>query len=263
VAWTLGFTNPMALAFSWSARLTRSWYNAMPIMVSLYGAVVAAAWALNEARERELRSVRASQLETQLQAAHLAVLRARVQPHFLYNTLNGIAALVVDMKRSEAVAAIEHLSELLHATLADGGRNVVSVREEVALAERYLALQQMRFGQRLRHRIEVAPEVENCSVPMLLLQPLVENAVVHGLDAGQERLEVVIAASSLGEELEIRVENDGPALDASTRADGHGVGLASTHARLETAYGDRASLQLLPRDGGGVVVRLILPRESS
>src|ERR1051325_11271331 len=107
IAWTLAFANPASHFFSWSARLTRAWYNAMPIMVSMYGEVLAAAWAVNEGRERELRSVRASQLEAQLQAARLAVLRARLHPHFLYNTLNGIAALVVDTRTSEAVAAIE------------------------------------------------------------------------------------------------------------------------------------------------------------
>jgi sensor histidine kinase YesM len=262
IAWTLAFANPVSLLFAWSARLLRAWYSAMPIVVSMYGAVLAAAWALNEARERELRSVRASQLEAQLQAARLAVLRARLQPHFLYNTLNGIAALVVDARSAEAVAAIEQLSDLLHASLRDDGRNVVSLREEVALAERYLALQQMRFGDRLCHHVVLAPEVADCVVPVLLLQPLVENAVLHGLEAGQSRLQVAITATSVNGGIEVRIENDGPGLDASTRADGHGVGLAATRARLETAYGDRASLELLPRDGGGVIVRLMLPRSA-
>jgi two-component system LytT family sensor kinase len=260
MAWTLAYANPIALYFAWTARFLRAWYAAMPTVVSLYGAVLAAAWALNEARERALRSLRASQLEAQLQAAHLAVLRARLQPHFLYNTLNGIAALVVDARAKEAVAAIEQLSELLHAALRDDVRNVVSVREEVALAERYLGLQQMRFGDRLRHTVSVAPEVAEHGVPVLLLQPLVENAVLHGLESGEGSLHVAIAAAAHAEGLELRVENDGAELDASTRVNGHGVGLAATRARLATAYGDRASLQLLAREGGGVVVQLILPR---
>jgi signal transduction histidine kinase len=260
IAWTLAFVNPASYFFSWPARLMRAWYSAMPVMVSMYGAVLAAAWALHEARERELRSVRASQLEAQLQAAQLSVLRARLQPHFLYNTLNGIAALVVDARSKEAVAAIEQLSDLLHASLRDDGRNVVSVRDEVGLAERYLALQQMRFGDRLCHEVVLAPEVADCVVPVLLLQPLVENAVVHGLEADQSRLRVAIAATAVDGRLELRVENDGAGLDESTRADGHGVGLAATRARLATAYGDRASLELLPRPGGGVVVRVMLPR---
>ena len=260
IAWTMAFANPVSYFFPWSARLMRAWYSAMPIMVSMYGAVLAAAWALNEARERELRSIRASQLEAQLQAARLAVLRARLQPHFLYNTLNSIAALVVDVRSAEAVAAIEQLSELLHASLRDDGRNVVSIREEAGLAQRYLALQQMRFGDRLSHDVAVAPEVADCMVPVLLLQPLVENAVVHGLESDQSRLQVAIAAAPLNGGIELRVENDGTSLDAPAHGDGQGVGLAATRARLETAYGDRASLELLPRSGGGVVVRLLLPR---
>jgi signal transduction histidine kinase len=259
IAWTLAFANPISYLFPWSARLLRAWYSAMPIMVGMYGAVLAAAWAMNEARERELRSVRASQLEAQLQASQLAVLRARVHPHFLYNTLNGIAALVVDQHTTEAVAAIEQLSELLHASLRDDGRNVISIREEVGLAERYLALQQMRFGNRLAHEVIVSGDVADCEVPVLLLQPLVENAVMHGLEADQSPLHVAIAAARYNGGVELRVENDGVDLDESTRNNGHGVGLAATRARLETAYGDRASLELLPRDGGGVIVRLRLP----
>jgi two-component system, LytTR family, sensor kinase len=263
IAWGIGLTSPISLLFPWSARLLRAWYEAMPIIVSMYGGVLAAAWALNEAWERERRSVRASQLETQLQTARLTALRARLQPHFLYNTLNGIAALVADSRPALAVAAIEQLSELLHASLQDDERDVVSVREEVALAERYLALQQMRFGERLQYALTVAPEVADCTVPVLLLQPLVENAVVHGMDAGQERLSVVVTAMAAAGGVELRVENDGPGLDlAEPRVNGHGVGLSASRARLTTAYGDGASLRLEPRPGGGVVVRLVLPHRS-
>jgi two-component system, LytTR family, sensor kinase len=261
MAVTLAYANPIALLFSWPARLMRAWYSAMPTVVSLYAAVLAVAWALHEARERERRSVRASQLEAQLQTAQLATLRARLQPHFLYNTLNGITALVVDAESTKAVAAIEQLSELLRASLRDDGRDVVSVREEVALAERYLALQQMRFGDRLSHAVSLAPAVAECTVPVLLLQPLVENAVVHGLASGEGTLHVAIFAVPFESGVEVRVENDGAGLDASKRIDG--VGLAATRARLSTAYGDRASLQLLPRVGGGVVVQLILPRSAA
>lgn len=261
VAWTMGLANPVSLLFPWPARIRRAFYSSMPIVVSLYGAVLAAAWALAESRERERRSVRASQLEAQLHAASLAALRAKLQPHFLYNTLHGISALVADMRPAQAVTAIEQLSELLHASLREDGRGEVPVREEVLLAERYLALQQMRFGTRLQYDLRVAPEVAECLVPVMLLQPLVENAVVHGLEAGQERLRVMIVATPTAEGVELRVENDGPSLDpAAAPVGGHGVGLAATRARLATAHGDRASLTLLTRAGGGVTVRLILPR---
>ena len=108
----------------------------------------------------------------------------------------------------------------------------------------------------------MTPDAGECLVPVLLLQPIVENAVVHGLDAGQERLAIRIDAFVSAEGLEIVVENDGPELSGSgQRGPGHGLGLSTTKARLLTAYGDRASLTLKPRDGGGARVRIVLPRK--
>jgi len=159
------------------------------------------------------------------------------------------------------VAAIEQLGELLHASLREDGREEITVDEEVALAEKYLALQGMRFGERLRYEWHVAPDAGDCLVPVLLLQPIVENAVVHGLDAGQERLTVRIEASITPDGVELVVENDGTELSGSGRTAGHGLGLSTTKARLLTAYGDRASLTLKPREGGGARVRIVLPRK--
>jgi sensor histidine kinase YesM len=264
-AWAVTFANPQVIhMFGMIPRLTRSWYNTMPTMVSMYAGVLIAAWGITEARERQRRTLRASQLEGQLQSARLAALRAQLQPHFLYNTLNGIAALISDVQPKRAVAAIEQLGELLHASLREDGREEVTVEEEVTLAERYLALQGMRFGDRLRYSLDVAPSVAECVVPVLLLQPIVENAVVHGLDAGQESLNVHIAASGTGGEVELVVENDGAVVDEKEqKAKGRGVGLAATRARLLTAYGDMASLTLRPREDGGMRVRIVLPRRMS
>jgi len=263
-AWSVARANPeiiRLLGVGIFHRLTRSWYNTMPTMVSMYAGVLFAAWGMTEARERQRRTLRASQLEAQLQSARLAALRAQLHPHFLYNTLNGIAALVSDVQPARAVSAIEQLGELLHASLREDGREEITVDEEVALAEKYLALQGMRFGERLRYEWHVAPDAGECLVPVLLLQPIVENAVVHGLDAGQERLAVRIEAFVSAEGVELIVENDGLELAGSgSRAAGHGVGLSATRARLLTAYGDRASLTLKPRDGGGARVRIVLPR---
>lgn len=262
-AWAVAFASPqISHLFGLIPRLTRSWYNTMPIVVSTYASVLIAAWGMAEARERQRRTLRASQLETQLQSARLAALHAQLQPHFLYNTLNGIAALVADLQPARAVAAIEQLGELLHASLHEDGRGEITVHEEVALAERYLALQGMRFGNRLQYECHVEPAVGECLVPVLLLQPIVENAVVHGLDAGQESLNVRIDVIGTSEGVEISVQNDGstPGQDRA-HAGGHGVGLASTRARLITAHGDRASLSLLPRQGGGAIVRIVIPRK--
>jgi len=261
-SWAIAYRSPeFKIFFGVSARFMRSWYNTLPTVVTTYAAVLFAAWGMTEARERQRRTLRASQLEAQLQSARLAALRAQLQPHFLYNTLNGIAALVADVQPARAVAAIEQLSELLHASLRDDGREEITVEEEVMLAERYLALQHMRFGDRLRYEWHVEPDVADCLVPVLLLQPIVENAVVHGLDAGQPSLHVHIEAVARGTDLEITVANDGIAGVAEVPPPtSHGVGLATTRARLMTVHGDRASLTLHLREGGGAVVRVVMPQ---
>ncbi len=260
--WAMGFTShEIAMVFTWWARLQRNWYGTLPTMILAYGAVLVAAWGLNEARERQRRTLRASQLEAQLQAARVASLRAQLQPHFLYNTLNGISALVSALQPTRAVAAIEQLGELLHASLRDDGREEITIEEEVALADRYLALQAMRFGERLHYELRVAPAVADYLVPVLLLQPIVENAVIHGLDTGQEVLRVSLSATETATGVELRVENDGADLETIAEpAARQGVGLALTRARLETCYGEKATLSLLPRDGGGAIVRILLPR---
>jgi sensor histidine kinase YesM len=260
--WSTGFVTPMVkYAFPLVPRLMRSWYGTMPTVITMYAAVVFAAWGMSEARERQRRTLRASQLEAQLQTARLAALRAQLQPHFLYNTLNAIAALVADVQPARAVEAIEQLSELLHASLRDDGREEIRVEEEVLLVEQYLALQRMRFGDRLRYECHVDPDVADCLVPVLLLQPIVENAVVHGVDVGQATLSVSVDIVAIPDGVRITVENDGAAVDVSAPPTGHGVGLAGTRARLLTIHGDRASLSLAPRNGGGAVVRVDIPRK--
>jgi two-component system LytT family sensor kinase len=260
-SWAMGIEQPIVtMMFDRSARVTRSWYNTLPTMVGLYGAVLFAAWGMAEARDRQRRAVRESQLEAQLQAARLASLRAQLQPHFLYNTLNGIAALVSDAQRAKAVSALEQLAELLHASLRDDDRQEVTIAEEFELAERYLDLQKMRFEERLTFTNDADESVADCLVPVLLLQPLVENAVIHGLEAGAETLRVTITAAERDGKVELLVENDGPAPSPEPSRTGRGVGLAATRARLHTAFGDDAKLTIGARAGGGTVVRITLPR---
>ena len=260
--WTITFASPQfSVFFPWTARVMRSWYNSMPIIVSMYGAVLVTAWGIGEARERQSRTLRASQLETLLQSARLDSLRAQLQPHFLYNTLNGIAALVSDLQPARAVAAIEQLGELLHASLREDGRDEITIDEELALADRYLSLQAMRFDDRLTYELHVEPAVAECLVPVFLLQPIIENAVIHGLDAGQESITVRIDAIATSRGVELTVQNNGSEVGSrSGGARGHGLGIATTRARLSTAYGQLASLELLPRENGGAVVRIVIPR---
>lgn len=262
-SWSLGLSNPMvASMFPWEARVIRAWYTTAPTVLAIHTAIVATAWGFTEARERQRRTLRASQLEASLQTAQLAALRARLQPHFLYNTLHGIAALVADAERTRAVAAIEELAELLHASLRGDGREEVPVEDEVALAGRYLALQAMRFGSRLRYELTVEPAARGALVPILLLQPIVENAVVHGLDAGAPVVRVSVRAVTDRDRLHLTVENEASGAASAPRS-GHGVGLAATRARLATAFGDAASLTMAVRPNGGAIVQIALPRRSA
>ena len=258
VAWSQQFIFPAADHFTWAQRFARGWLGTFPIVLTTYASVLLTAWAMHEAREREQRATRASQLEAQLQSVRLAALRAKLQPHFLYNTLHGIAALVQDVRTARALAAIEQLSELLHASLRDDDREEITVRDELELADRYLALQKMRFGDRLTYDIDVAVDAADALVPVLLLQPIVENAVVHGLDAATGKLHVVVrAACDAAGTLRISIENDGPAV--TVRDGGTGVGLAATRARLAAAYGGAATFVLVTPQRGGVIVQIEIP----
>ncbi len=210
-------------------------------------------------RERESR---ASQLEAQLAQAQLQALRMQLHPHFLFNTLNGIAGLVRDQKNKAAVNMIAGLSDLLRYTLENAGRQEVPLREELDFLELYLDIQQMRFSDRLAVRIEVAPETLDALVPSLILQPLVENAIRHGVAGRASAGTVGVTAELEYGLLRIKVYDDGPGLRedwATPEAAGGGIGLANTRARLEQLYGVRHGFTVRNRERGGVEATLAIP----
>ncbi len=277
VALFLGLATAHALVHAWASRpmmplggflfgfelhASRIWVSSMPLLIPLYCATLLTAWSIQQARERRARALRESQLESQLHAARLAALRAQLHPHFLYNTLNGISALVADRQHTRASVALEQLAELLHAAFRDDGRDLIPLADEVALAERYLALQQLRFGDRLRCVVTVAPEAASCLVPPLILQPLVENAVVHGLSRRSGVMHLTLDAQRAGDRVSIVIAHDGAELppDWSPASRG-GVGLSNTRARLASTFGDAARLVVRGRAGGGVesIVTIVAP----
>jgi sensor histidine kinase YesM len=239
--------------FGFAARFIRGWTSSMSIVVPMYGATLLAAWALTEARERRARQLREARLELQLQAARLEALRAQLRPHFLFNTLNSISALVADAQRDRATHALDQLADLLHASYRDDGAGMIPLGDEIALAGQYLALQQLRFADRLQHEIHVSPEAARSLVPALILQPLVENAVIHGLALRDGPMRVGIDARLREGALVVTIDNDGRDLPAGwqpKRTEG-GVGLTNTRARIESAYGRDANLTVRPRPSGG------------
>lgn len=206
-----------------------------------------------ESRERELH---ASRLEAELGRARLARLEAQLDPHFLFNTLNGISSLMYsDAPRADRMLA--RLAELLRLNFSRDGASEVTLEQELAWLEAYLEIARLRFGDRLTITTTIAADTLDCRVPRLILQPLVENALEHGVERRAGPATVAISAVRAGGRLTLAVADDGPGLHAG--AGDTGVGLANTRARLGVLHGAAAALRIGERAGGGVEVRLELP----
>lgn len=215
-----------------------------------------------EARRREREAarleLRTAELKALLAEAQLGHLQSQLQPHFLFNSLHTLGALIREGDGASAARLTQRLAELLRRSLEVAERPELPLREELALLDRYVEIQRLRFGDRLRVDVGSADGVGDGLVPTLLLQPLVENAVRHGIErrAGAGRIEV--SAERDGDRLTLRVRDDGPGPD-ETAEGGTGVGLENTRARLGELYGDEASLTLEGGAGGGAEVTVRLP----
>ena len=209
----------------------------------------------HEVRDRD---VRAARLEGSLVQAKLDSLQGRLHPHFLFNTLNSIGALIHEQPAA-AEQMLGSLSELLRASLRADPSREVPLERELDLLRQYISIQQTRFQDRLGVTIDVAPGVKIARVPHLILQPLVENAIRHGIAPREGPGHVRVAASQEGNRLRLIVEDDGVGLAAAALTAGSGFGLSSTRARLEHLYGQSASLDVRPRAPAGVIVTVDLP----
>jgi two-component system, LytTR family, sensor kinase len=213
-----------------------------------------------ERAQAALRSdLRASQLEAQVAQARLGALKAQLQPHFLFNTLNAIVVLVRQQKVRQAEETLARFSDLLRAVLADMEAQEVTLARELEYLGLYLSIEQVRFSDRLRVDIDVDPELLDAAVPHMGLQPIVENAIRHGVGARATPGVVEIRARKDGARLRISVRDDGPGFGSNCPQAGMGLGLGNTRARLAQLYG--ADAQLLTESGaaGGATVTLLLP----
>ena len=214
-------------------------------------------------RERETARLQSetAQLEAQLAEAKLAALNAQLNPHFLFNTLHAVSSLVERDPRGVR-RMIARLSELLRYTLEGGHEPVVAVGQEIAFLERYLEIMQIRFDDRLEIDVQVGDDARDALVPSLILQPLVENAVKHGVEkvAGTGRIE--ITARRHDNRLVLSVGDNGPGRTKSENGDERGVGLRNIRQRLEQLYGGAQSLTFLERPGGGTIARIEMPFQS-
>jgi signal transduction histidine kinase len=236
-----------------------SWvFTTLPFGVAVYLCVVGVEHAIRyfvEARDRELQMAR---LKEQLTGARFAALQAQVNPHFLFNTLNTIAVLVRDDDRQTAVQIVEQLSEVLRSTLSRHRANEVTLGEELDLIRHYVAIEQVRFSDRLRPEFRIDESLLSAAIPSFALQQLVENALRHGIARRTEAGHLIITARRDGDILELSVEDDGAGM-APGAAETKGHGLENTRQRLQTLYGEHASLVILPSQPQGTLAMIRIP----
>jgi len=236
-----------------------SWvFTTLPFGVGVYFALVGiqhSFFYFAQARERETQAAR---LAAQLSEARLGALRMQLNPHFLFNSLNAITVLVRDGNTADASRMLELLSGVLRQVLQTDRGHETSLAEELDFLERYLAIEQVRFSDRLRPRVEIDASIARAAVPRFLLQPLVENALRHGIARRGDAGLVEVAGRREGETLVLTVRDDGPGLEEMAGSAG-GVGLSNTRQRLEALYGARASLVVTNAEGGGAIATVRLP----
>jgi two-component system LytT family sensor kinase len=228
----------------------------LPWSVFLYFTVLGCIYAFTyyrEARERESQQAR---LAAQLAEARLSALRMQLNPHFLFNSLNAITVLVRDQNTRDASRMLELLSGVLRQVLQSEKRQEVTLDEELGFIERYLAIEQVRFSDRLQVRWSIEPAIRDALVPEFILQPLVENAIRHGVAKRSEAGLIEVAARESDGDLVLSVEDNGPGYHAMSDA---GVGLTNTRLRLETLFGKTGQLQLDGAAQGGTIATVRFP----
>jgi two-component system LytT family sensor kinase len=245
------------------ARLVATYFTAW---VAFYWAIVGSHHALFYLRRAVRRdrdatelALRASRLEAGLAQANLRALNMQLQPHFLFNTLNAISVLASKGERAQTVRLIERMSDLLRMSLENSAQTLPLVRE-LEFAQRYLDIEQVRFADRMTVRFDIAPDTMGALVPSMVLQPLVENAVKHGIARRRAAGRIEVRARRLDDMLELSVRDDGPGFVPEEPGGRTGVGLANTQARLEQLYGPGGfEMYRGSGPGGGALVRITLP----
>jgi two-component system sensor histidine kinase AlgZ len=235
-----------------------------PISISVRASLICGLYLIVGTTLARLRAravheaLRADAQERVALEARFAALQARTNPHFLFNALNAVASLIaVDAERAERI--LEKLSSLFRYTLEGAERRTVPLSDELDAVRDYLEIETTRFGDRLTTEVQLDPEAASILVPPMIVQPLVENAIIHGLGKAATRGHVWVSAKCDQGGLVVSVEDDGVGPGGSTRK-GTGTAVSGIRERLALAFGERASLETGPRDGGGFRAVLHLPR---
>ncbi len=235
------------------------YFMELPHDVIAYAIAVGFVHLFDHYRRSRDREVETARLEARLSQAQLQSLRLQIQPHFLFNALNTVSSLIYeDPKAADEMLA--KLSEFLRLTLKGSVAQEVSLDEELEFLSLYLDIMRARFGDRLDANFDVDPTVRRAKIPQLLLQPIVENAVRHGVDPETGDVHIDLTARRDGDRLVLSVRDRGPGLgDVDGALEGGGIGLSNTSDRLHLLYGDAQSIEFGSSPGGGLDVRIRIP----
>jgi two-component system, LytTR family, sensor kinase len=254
--------NPWALSprpGSFFSLFASKFSNGILYYIILYVMVLLVGYMLDSREQFAREQAERAQLNEQLMKAQLEALRRQIEPHFLFNTLNAIAGLVRERDNDTALSMIVELSDFLRRVVNASDQQQVPLSEEVAFTQKYLDIQKIRFADRLQFSVEVPADLFSARVPILILQPMVENAVKHGVAKRVQGGSIRIAATSANGTLMLTVYNDGPGLPSSWEESHRGVGISNVHTRLKNLYGNSFEFHLRNCSSHGVEASLSLP----
>lgn len=256
-AWIGTWQSEASFADAFQPLLVKTWH----FNLLIYWVIVAVSFAFDyygKFRERELR---AAELEKRLVEAKLHALQMQLNPHFLFNSLHSISALMhQDVEAADRM--VVRLSDLLRAALDNSGAQEVTLRNELKFLQSYLEIEQIRFGSRLTVKTDVPPDLLEARVPNLILQPLIENAIRHGIEPHAKAGRVELRAQLVDGALVLDVWDNGAGVTDATAVN-EGIGLSNTRARLQTLYGNAHKFELGNRPEGGLRVRLTIPLQNT
>lgn len=237
-----------------------NFYGRNIIDMAYYWGVVAFGYSFEIYHKYKNEEIKAAQLETRLMESELNALRQQLHPHFLFNTMNTVAVLVRERKNEAAVSLLSRLSALLRASLEQTHSQEITLQQELDFLERYLEIQQMRFSDRLSVTLDFPADLRRARIPNLVLQPIVENAILHGVAPKSGRGHVHVSGRVEDDSLWLEVKDDGPGLAATGQGRvREGIGLVNTRERLSKLYGKAGRLTLKSEANHGVTVQIALP----
>ncbi len=249
---------PVPASLSWTTYIQRQYLTNLDWTLMTYAAIAGLSYAVVYHRESQERALKAAHLEARLAEARLKTLEAELHPHFLFNTLHAISTLI-HVQPDAADQMISRLSDLLRITFARSGAARIPLQEELEFLQKYLEIEETRFQDRLTVSYDIDPKTLDAEVPRMILQPLVENAIKHGVAPTNAPGWIRIVAARDGAALRLEVRDNGVGLSGGARAKLHGgVGLANTRDRLECLYGEAHALEFFEA-GEGLTVRMRIP----